>query len=105
MLHQKLLRALFCPHLHFFFCYMSVVRFYGSLVSHEVHIFQVSVMVRQLSTYTLVKFSVSSSCHGWIVPSIYLGNMISFNFVNLIHGNISCKWYLTANIKELLTCK
>ena len=37
-------------------------------------------------TYTLVKFSVPPPCHGGVVTAIHLGNVISLDVGNLVHG-------------------
>lgn len=40
------------------------------------------------SAYTLIKFPVSASRCGWVISSVDLGNVISFNGGDLAHGQI-----------------
>ena len=44
--------------------------------------------------YTLVELPVSPSGHGRVVSTINLGNVVSFDLIYFMHGNISCKWHL-----------
>lgn len=41
-----------------------------------------------ICAYTLIKFPVSAFRCGWVISSIDLGNVISFNGRDLAHGQI-----------------
>lgn len=37
-------------------------------------------------TYTLIKLSVTSAGHGWVVTTVHFGNVVTFYVGYLVHG-------------------
>lgn len=37
-------------------------------------------------TDTLIKLSVTSTGHGWVVTTVHFGNVVAFNVGYLVHG-------------------
>jgi len=52
-------------------------------------------MILKKKTYTLIKFSESTSRHGRIVTSIYFSNMVSFHCINFVHCQVPSKRHLS----------
>ena len=46
-------------------------------------------------THTLVKFSVASSGHVWLITTINTSNVITLDLFDLVHGNVPSEWNLT----------
>lgn len=54
-----------------------------------------SIIGRNVSvTHTLVKLSVASTGHGWVVTTIDLGNVVALDVSYFIHCKITGKRYL-----------
>lgn len=46
-------------------------------------------------THALVKLSVASASHGWVITTVHLGNVVALNVGDLVHGQVSSKGHLT----------
>lgn len=55
-----------------------------------------------MNTYTLVKFPVTSTCHGWIITTIHFSYMVAFDVGYFVHGKIAGKRYLSSSQGEIL---
>lgn len=54
-------------------------------------------------TYTLIKLSVTSPGHGWVVTTIDLSNVITLDVGYLVHGQVAGKWYLKEGGSRITT--
>lgn len=46
-------------------------------------------------THTLVKLSVASAGHGWVIAAVHFGNVVALYVSYLVHGQITGKRHLT----------
>lgn len=51
-------------------------------------------------THALVKLSVATTGHGWVVTAVDFGDMVTLYVGNLVHGQVSRKGHLTRQVKE-----
>lgn len=46
-------------------------------------------------THTLVKLSVASAGHGWVITAVHFGDVVALYVGYLVHGQVSGKGHLT----------
>lgn len=46
-------------------------------------------------THTLVKLSVASAGHGWVITAVHFGDVVALYVGYLVHGQVAGKGHLT----------
>jgi len=66
---------------------------------------QLEIKVNEHIFFNLIELPVSSSGHGWIIPSVYFGNVITLYALSLCHCHVTCKRNLCNTERELNPAK
>ena len=50
--------------------------------------------VRERKTHALVELAIASTGHGWVVTAIHLGDVVTLDVSDLVHGQETGKGHL-----------